>query len=101
MGESEQNLAPGTMVGAYRVEYRLGAGGVGTVYAAEEPTIKKRVAIKVLKRAFADDEASTSRFEREARAANAIHHPGIVDVFALGKLPDGRPYLVMSLLDGR
>jgi tRNA A-37 threonylcarbamoyl transferase component Bud32 len=89
------------MVGGYRVEYELGAGGVGTVYAAEEPTIKKRVAIKVLKRAFVADAAAEERFEREARAANAIRHPGIVDVFAFGKLDDGRPYLVMSLLEGR
>ncbi|HVY46040.1 MAG TPA: serine/threonine-protein kinase, partial [Minicystis sp.] len=102
MGDAtDTDLTPGTMVGGYRVEYRLGAGGVGTVYAGEEPTIKKRVAIKVLKRAFADDDASTERFEREARAANAVKHPGIVDVFAFGRLVDGRPYLVMSLLEGR
>jgi serine/threonine protein kinase len=97
----ETDLAPGTMVGAYRIEARLGAGGVGTVYAAEEPTIKKRVAIKVLRRSILDDSASAARFEREARAANEVRHPGIVEVFAIGALPDGRPYLVMSLLEGR
>jgi eukaryotic-like serine/threonine-protein kinase len=94
-------LVPGTMVGAYRVDYALGAGGMGTVYAAEEPTIGKRAAIKVLRRALADDPAIAARFEREARAVNEIGHPGIVDVFAFGRLPDGRPYLVMSLLKGR
>src|SRR4051812_48662843 len=98
---SDSKLSPGTMVGGYRIERRLGAGGVGTVYAAEEPTIKKRVAIKVLRRSFAEDEAGAARFEREARAANEIRHPGVVDVLALGTLPDGRPYLVMSLLEGR
>ena len=97
----ETDLAPGTMVGAYRIEAQLGAGGVGTVYAAEEPTIKKRVAIKVLRRSIADDGATAARFEREARAANEVRHPGIVEVFAIGRLPDGRPYLVMSLLEGR
>ncbi|MEJ7729130.1 MAG: protein kinase [Polyangiaceae bacterium] len=101
MSEERSELAPGTMLGAYRVEYRLGGGGVGTVYAAEEPTIRKRVAIKVLRHSFADDAAAAARFEREARAANDVRHPGIVDVFAIGKLPDGRPYLVMSLLEGR
>ncbi|HEY4116767.1 MAG TPA: serine/threonine-protein kinase [Byssovorax sp.] len=97
----EAQLAPGTMVGGYCVEHRLGGGGVGTVYAAEEPTIKKRVAIKVLRRVFVDDPASAARFEREARAANAIRHPGILDVLGLGHLEDGRPYLVMNLLEGR
>ncbi|MFO0762373.1 MAG: serine/threonine-protein kinase [Byssovorax sp.] len=97
----DNDLAPGTMVGAYRVEKLLGAGGVGAVYAAEEPTIKKRVAIKVLRRSVAGDSAAAARFEREARAANEVRHPGIVEVFALGTLPDGRPYLVMSLLEGR
>src|SRR5262245_41114829 len=96
-----RSLAPGTMVGAYRVEATIGEGGMGTVYLAEEPTIKKRVAIKVLKHAFVEDRVSAARFEREARAVNEIRHPGIIDVFAIGELPDGRPYLVMSLLEGR
>src|SRR5262249_35072857 len=75
-------------------------GGAGTVYAAEEPTIKKRVAIKVLRRALADDDGMAIRFEREARAVNEIRHPGIIDIFAIGRLDDGRPYLIMSLLEG-
>jgi tRNA A-37 threonylcarbamoyl transferase component Bud32 len=94
-------LRPGTMLGPWRIERRLGGGGVGAVYAAEDPSIRKRVAIKVLRAALADDPAAAARFEREARAANDVRHPGIVDVLALGKLDDGRPYLVMSLLDGR
>jgi tRNA A-37 threonylcarbamoyl transferase component Bud32 len=89
------------MVGAYRIERKLGQGGVGTVYAAEEPTIKKRVAIKVLRSALAEDPAMLARFEREARAVNEIRHPALIDVFGIGKLPDGRPYLVMALLSGR
>jgi serine/threonine protein kinase len=102
MSESQdEKLGPGAMVGGYRIERLLGRGGAGTVYAAEEPTIKKRVAIKVLRRALADDELMIARFEREARAVNEIRHPGIIDVFGIGKLKDGRPYLVMSLLDGR
>ncbi|MBI2898464.1 MAG: serine/threonine protein kinase [Deltaproteobacteria bacterium] len=97
----DATLAPGTMVGAYRIERQVGSGGAGAVYAAEEPTIGKRVAIKVLQRGFAEDASAVARFEREARAANDVRHPGIVDVFAIGRLPDGRPYLVMSLLEGR
>src|SRR5262245_62814681 len=75
-------LKPGTMVGAYRIDYRVGGGGMGTVYAAEEPVIKKRVAVKVMRHAFAEDPTSMARFEREAQAANDVRHPGIVDVFA-------------------
>ncbi len=96
----DKKLGPGTMVGGYRIERRLGQGGVGTVYAALEPAIKKRVAIKVLRRSLAEDEGMALRFEREARAVNEIRHPGIIDVFAQGRLDDGRPYLVMSLLEG-
>jgi serine/threonine protein kinase/biopolymer transport protein ExbD len=99
-GPFDANLQPGAIVGGYRVEYLIGAGGVGAVYAAEEPTIKKRVAIKVLRRSFQEDPQGAARFEREARAANEIRHPNIVDVIAIGKLADGRPYLVMSLLEG-
>ena len=85
-------LAAGSIVGGYRIEYALGAGGMGTVYAAIEPTIGKRVAIKVLRRVYADDARLAARFEREARAANDISHPGIIDIFAFGRLDDGRLY---------
>jgi tRNA A-37 threonylcarbamoyl transferase component Bud32 len=94
-------LDPGALVGGYRIERKLGAGAAGAVYAAIEPTIHKRVAVKVLHRACAEDDAAVARFEREARVVNDIGHPGIVDVFAFGRLADGRPYLVMSLLEGR
>jgi hypothetical protein len=96
-----EGLGAGTMLGAYRIEGELGGGGMGTVYEAVEPTIGKRVAIKVLRSAFAEDAEQVGRFEREARAANEVRHPAIVDVFAFGRLGDGRPYLVMSLLEGR
>ena len=101
MSDADAALAPGTRVGPYQLEHRIGGGGVGDVYAALEPTIRKRVAIKVLRRSFAGEDAAAARFEREARAANDVRHPAIVDIFASGKLPDGRPYLVMSLLEGR
>jgi tRNA A-37 threonylcarbamoyl transferase component Bud32 len=94
-------LEPGALVGDFVVEAPIGVGGMGTVYAGVHPTIGKRVAIKVLRRALADDPSWLTRFQREARAANEVNHPGIVDVFAFGQLEDGRPYLVMSLLEGR
>jgi tRNA A-37 threonylcarbamoyl transferase component Bud32 len=98
---SSDTLEAGTTIAGYRVTHRVGAGGMGAVYAAEEPRIGKRVAIKILKRDLAADPDMVARFEREAKVANEVRHPGIVDVLAFGALDDGRPYLVMSLLEGR
>ncbi len=94
-------LASGTRVGGYVIEHLLGEGGMGAVYAAVEPTLGKRVAIKVLRAALSADDATRARFEREARAVNAVRHPSVVEVFAFGQLEDGSPYFVMSLLEGR
>jgi serine/threonine-protein kinase len=93
-------LAPGTMVGEYQVERKIGAGTFGDVYAGEHPLIGKRVAIKVLRRKFASDPRVVSRFVAEARAVNRIRHRNIVDIFSFGTLADGRHYFVMDLLDG-
>src|SRR5688500_9966225 len=61
--------APGALVAGYRIAHRLGGGGMGAVYAAEEPNLGKRVAIKVLRRELAADDDAVARFEREARVA--------------------------------
>jgi serine/threonine protein kinase len=88
----------GTMVGSWRIARLLGAGGMGRVYAAIQPEIGARVAIKVLRR---DAEAGVvDRFFNEARAVNVIRHENIVDVIDLGRLPDGAPYIVMEYLEG-
>jgi eukaryotic-like serine/threonine-protein kinase len=94
------HLEPGSMVGEYRVEHKIGEGGMGTVYAAVHPVIGKKAAVKVMTRALCVDAASVDRFVREARAANEIGHPNIVDVFAFGKLDDGRSFLLMEWLQG-
>ncbi len=96
----ESELEAGDMVGGYRIDRAIGSGGMGTVYSAEEPTIKRRVAVKVLRRRFADDAEFVGRFEQEARAAAEVRHPAIVDPFAFGQLEDGRPYFAMPLLEG-
>jgi len=90
----------GTDVGGYTIERELGRGGMGVVYAARHPMIGKRAAIKVLKPSLSSNPATVERFLQEARSVNQIGHPGIVDIFAYGSLPDGRRYLVMDLLDG-
>jgi serine/threonine-protein kinase len=94
-------LAPGTAVGEYRVLRKLGEGGMGAVYAGEQPTIGKRVAIKVLAPHCASEPDLVRRFVEEARAANRIQHPHIIDIFSFGQLPDGRHYFVMEFLDGQ
>ncbi len=94
------DLQPGHRVGEYEVEGVLGRGGYGTVYSASHPVIGKRVAIKVLKRRFSDDADIVSRFVSEARAVNQIRHQHIIDIFAFGRLDDGRHYYVMEQLAG-
>ncbi len=91
----------GMTVGEYQVLAPLGEGGMGMVYRGEQPLIGKAVAIKVLKPEFASDPSQVKRFLAEARAVNAARHPGIIDIFSFGQLPDGRQYMVMELLQGR
>jgi serine/threonine-protein kinase len=95
------DLPPGTLVGGYRIEGLLGRGGMGAVYSAAQPEIGARVAIKVLAAARSRDPRLGRRFVDEARAVNQIRHPNIVDIFAFGRLPDGRQYFVMERLDGQ
>ena len=93
-------IAPGTQIGEYEVETKIGEGAMGTVYRAIHPAIHKRVAIKIMTPKLFDEPESVKRFVAEARAIAAIEHPGIVDVFGFGRIPDGRTYLVMEWLEG-
>jgi serine/threonine-protein kinase len=90
----------GESFGNYRVTQLIGEGGMGVVYLAEHPTIGRRAAVKVLRPGLTDNPEIAKRFFNEARAANAIRHPGIVEVFDSGTLPSGVSYLVMELLEG-
>jgi serine/threonine protein kinase len=94
-------ITAGTQIGEYQVEAKIGEGAMGTVYRAIHPAIHKRVAIKVMTPKLFDEPESVKRFVAEARAVAAIEHPGIVDVFGFGRIPDGRTYLVMEWLDGK
>ena len=97
---ARRNELLGVDVGGYVIEAEIGRGGMGVVYSASHPVIGKRAAIKVLGREASNNPAAVERFVQEARAVNQIGHPNIVDIFAFGKLPDGRNYLVMDLLEG-
>jgi serine/threonine protein kinase len=90
----------GRRFGNYRALAPLGQGGMGEVYLAEHPEIGRRVAIKVLRTEFSQDPALLGRFLNEARAANAIRHPNIMEILDSGTTDDGMPYLVMELLEG-
>ena len=89
------------VVGGYRIESELGAGGMGTVYRARHELLGRPAAIKFLRSELVADASLVQRFFTEARAAGAIRHPGIVEVLDFGHTPDGRAYLVMELLEGR
>jgi eukaryotic-like serine/threonine-protein kinase len=95
------DLAPGTRLGDWRVVARIAAGGMGTVYAAVHEVIGKRAAIKVIRAEVCTSPAASDRLIQEARLVNEIDHPNIVDIFHVGRLDDGRPYLVMELLVGQ
>lgn len=96
----EDTLPPGAMLGDYRVEKKIGEGGMSTVYSAVHPIIGKRAAVKVIKADILRHAAGVERFLQEAQAVNRIGHPNIVDVFAFGTLPDGRCYMIMEGLQG-
>jgi tetratricopeptide (TPR) repeat protein len=89
----------GERVSHYRIIEKLGAGGMGEVYAAEDERLRRRVAIK-----FPNLRDETGRlrkrFEREAQAASTLNHPNIAQIYDYGDSPDGRPFLVMELVNG-
>lgn len=90
----------GQRVGDYVILEQVGSGGMGVVYAGMQPIISKPVAIKVLRPELARDPAQAERLFSEARAVAQIRHRGIIDIFTLGQLADGRHYLVMEMLNG-
>jgi eukaryotic-like serine/threonine-protein kinase len=87
-------------LGDYRIVREIGRGGMGVVYEAEQVSLGRRVALKVLATHLLRDPTQVQRFEREARAAARLHHTNIVPVFGVGE-QDGRHYYVMQLIDGQ
>jgi serine/threonine protein kinase len=87
--------------GKYRLDERLGGGGMGTVYRATHLLIDRVVAVKVLSQRFVGDETAQQRFRREARASGRMQHPNAVVVNDIGATDDGWLYIVMELLEGQ
>ncbi|HEX4440308.1 MAG TPA: protein kinase [Thermoanaerobaculia bacterium] len=92
-------LAPGARLGTYEILAPLGAGGMGTVYRARDPKLRREVAIKVLPDETADDPGALVRFQREARAVAALSHPNILAIHDFG-ISEGVTYAVAELLHG-
>lgn len=91
----------GQRLGDYRIERRLGEGGMGVVYLAEHVLIGQRVALKVMKSWLISSESERQRFTREAQVCCAVEHEGLVRIYGFGQPELGLPYIVMEYLPGR
>ncbi|CAN5908103.1 hypothetical protein BH11MYX3_BH11MYX3_43450 [soil metagenome] len=98
--ETSRRSLVGKTFDGFVVESILGGGSFGTVYRARQLGLDRPVAIKVPTAEIAADPVMARRFAREARSAARITHPGVVAIYAVGELGDGRPYLAMQLIDG-
>ncbi len=94
------SLTPGTTLGPYEIVSQLGQGGMGVVYEARDPRLKRTVAIKLLPPDLTRDETAKQRFLQEAQAASALDHPNICTIFEINETDDGQLYLVMAHYEG-
>jgi serine/threonine protein kinase/Flp pilus assembly protein TadD len=93
-------LAKGTMVSHYRIVEKIGAGGMGEAYLAEDTKLKRQVALKFLSSHLCQDEECRTRFKREAQATAGLDHPNIAAIYEVGEY-SGRPFYAMQVVEGQ
>jgi serine/threonine-protein kinase len=98
-GTSMSTLLGTILNGRYRLQARIGSGGMSTVYRASDETLERQVAIKLMNREVSTDSDQLERFRREARAVAQLSHPHVVGVIDAGE-DDGRPYIVFEYVEG-
>src|SRR5215813_14912620 len=91
----------GKTVGHYRITSRLGAGGMGEVFLAQDTRLERKAAIKFLPAEMASDPERRERFLAEARAASALNHPHVCVVYDVGETEDGLPFIAMEFVEGQ